>query len=123
MGITIPALSVRDVLNVPSGSELDKGYMFFTPADPHKIMYKHVYANTSRVIGVMAMCGQMRFGDQEAALVLRHQCPCRRFRQNGSATARHTAHCTTVHQKCIFFSRQDLWSSRVVGESGWPSLL
>lgn len=59
MGITIPAFSVRDVLNVPSGKE-DKGYVFFAPADPHKIMYKHVYTNTSWVIGIMAMCRQIR---------------------------------------------------------------
>jgi hypothetical protein len=59
MGITIPAFSVRDVLNVPFGQE-DKGYVFFAPADPHKTMYKHVYTNTSWVIGVMAMCRQIR---------------------------------------------------------------
>ena len=59
MGITVPAFSVRDVVNVPAGHK-DKGYVFFAPADPHKTMYRHVYANTSWAIGIMALCRQLR---------------------------------------------------------------
>lgn len=61
MGITIPANSVRDALNMRFEQERDNGYVFFVPTYPHRTMYKNVCTNTSWVIDPMAMCGQIRF--------------------------------------------------------------
>lgn len=60
MGITIPARSVRDGLNMRFGRECYNGYVFFAPTDPHRTMYKNVCTNTSWVIDLMTMCGEIR---------------------------------------------------------------